>query len=703
MAAAFTSRTPVDPILKKIAFLVVLVVVAAGVLVGESYFERRWLSECHQRYENQHARRCLGQSMRIDLAHVEAAIQQLAADHDLRSIALLHDEILTLLGSVENALTVLSSGGVYNHVVCLNLEDRDTFEDTICYTRTKEDRIIIEAIELSPKIADLEANVARLVDKLREQIAAPDQASQTALRHAVTLCRKQTEATLVRARENVNKIFYDSSERLVTLGRENARIMDRTSTAQVATAGLMVFTCLIVGGVTLRHVVRILSERKAALAQLQEHHDQLDRLVGQRTAALEQLSRRYELILDSAGEGILGVDRDGNTTFVNPVAASMYGAEIDEIIGTSHHHLFHHTKADGTPYAEADCPIRKTIENGTPYRAVEDMYWRKDGTTFPVVYSSTPIFEKGELTGAVVTFQDVTERRAMEAQLTQAQKLESIGQLAAGIAHEINTPTQYVGDNTRFLRDSVQDLLRFVDKYVALLNHHEDGQDLTTKAAEIKEALEDLDIEYLNEEIPKAIEQSLQGVDRVATIVRSMKEFSHPGGSGKQPADLNKAIESTITMARNEWKYVAEMITDFDDALPLVPCLIGDFNQVVLNMIINAAHAIRDAIGDDIAQRGTITIRTRHTPGHAEVRITDTGVGMSPEVQARAFDPFFTTKEVGKGTGQGLALAHAVIVSKHGGQIDIQSEVDQGTTFTIRLPLEPETTETPDRTSVERG
>jgi len=259
--------------------------------------------------------------------------------------------------------------------------------------------------------------------------------------------------------------------------------------------------------------------------------------------------------------------------------------------------------------------------------------------------------------------------------------------LAAGIAHEINTPTQYVGDNTRFLQDSVRDLIEVVDRYIELLDPDQGPRTWDERAVEIKAALEELDIEFLKEEIPKAIEQSLEGVERVAQIVRSMKEFSHPGGDEKQTVDLNKAIESTITVARNEWKYVAEMVTEFDPALPLVPCLLGDFNQVILNMIINAAHAITDVVGKDSGEKGTITVSTRVDGAWVEIRLSDTGTGIPEKIRSRIFDPFFTTKDVGKGTGQGLAIAHTTVVKKHGGELSVESEVGHGATFVIRLPM----------------
>ena len=195
-------------------------------------------------------------------------------------------------------------------------------------------------------------------------------------------------------------------------------------------------------------------------------------------------------------------------------------------------------------------------------------------------------------------------------QLLHAQKLESIGQLAAGIAHEINTPTQYVGDNTRFLRDGVNDLLKALDQCEELVSPTKEPCRWEERAARFKAALKELDVDFLRAEIPKAVEQSLEGLERVTRIVRAMKDFSHPGAEGKEAVDLNKAIEGTITVARNEWKYVAEMVTDFDPALPPVSCLAGDFNQVILNIVVNAAHAIAGVVGMNTGKKGTITIAT---------------------------------------------------------------------------------------------
>ncbi|HKO30692.1 MAG TPA: ATP-binding protein [Nitrospiraceae bacterium] len=289
--------------------------------------------------------------------------------------------------------------------------------------------------------------------------------------------------------------------------------------------------------------------------------------------------------------------------------------------------------------------------------------------------------------GYIFMGEDITGRLVLEHELAQAQKLESIGQLAAGIAHEINTPIQFVGDNVRFLSDSFADLHAALTRYREILAAAKTGHSLPSELIETCEAeLQQADLDFLSDETPKAFAQTVEGIKRVATIVRAMKEFAHPGSHEKAVVDLNKAIESTVIVARNEWKYVADLQTNLDPLLPPVLCLVGEFNQVVLNMIINATHAIADAV-KGTGKKGMITISTTRADDSAEIRIADTGGGIPEAIRHKIFDPFFTTKDIGKGTGQGLAIARSVVVDKHGGTIGMESDVGKGTTFIIRLPL----------------
>jgi len=319
--------------------------------------------------------------------------------------------------------------------------------------------------------------------------------------------------------------------------------------------------------------------------------------------------------------------------------------------------------------------------------AVEYRFRRSDGSYAVLLDRAYIIYDSlGQPARAIGAITDVSERRQLEDQLRQAQKLEAIGQLAAGMAHEINTPIQYVSDNTRFLKESCPTIQQLIS--LAQREHQEatTGRVSPETLASLDCYLKNTDLPYLLQEIPRAVEQSLEGVQRVSRIVRAMKDFSHPGSEDKVAFDINRAVETTITVARNEWKYVAELETDLDPNLPPVLGVTGRLNQVILNLLINAAHAIQQVVGDGSRNKGKILLTTRHDQDWVELSVRDTGAGIPEGIRGRIFEPFFTTKPVGQGTGQGLALAHSVIVQEHGGRIWLDSEVGQGTTFFVRLP-----------------
>jgi PAS domain S-box-containing protein len=291
----------------------------------------------------------------------------------------------------------------------------------------------------------------------------------------------------------------------------------------------------------------------------------------------------------------------------------------------------------------------------------------------------------------VCIVRDVTERRGLEDQLLQSQKLGAIGQLAAGVAHEINTPMQFIGDNLHFAQGAIGDVLNLLEMLRTAVNDAAKEKPSPAKLAELAQAEIDLDFEYAREALPTALERSLGGVERVTKIVRAMKAFAHPESDRLTPTDLRSLIESTVMVATNEWKYVADVELSLDPTLPQVPCIGGELNQVILNLVINASHAIADVVGSS-GNKGKISISAGCTDTHAVIRVTDTGTGIPEHARSRVFEPFFTTKEVGKGTGQGLAMAYNCVVKRHRGTIDFETELGVGTTFVIRLPLSVDST-----------
>ncbi|HRE99593.1 MAG TPA: ATP-binding protein [Pirellulaceae bacterium] len=395
---------------------------------------------------------------------------------------------------------------------------------------------------------------------------------------------------------------------------------------------------------------------------------------------LFEQAERIQSILDTAPEAILTLGRDGTIASVNPAAERIFGRPIAALVGSKVSDLIPELQApDETQRLQAF--VAKNHLDARESRARH-----ADGTEFPIELIAS---ELADDRGYTWMLRDVSRRRALEAQLAHALKMESVGALAAGIAHEINTPIQYVGDNTRFLDDAFGDLDALFEAIGKLLEESSGGRVSDDTLAAVRSAADAADLDYLRDEVPQAIRQSLEGTERVAKIVRAMKEFSHPGVEEKTAIDLNRAIESTVTVSRNEWKYVAEVATDLDPDLPLVRCLPGDLNQAVLNLVVNAAHAIekRREVERNVDQLGHIAVSTRRVGDQVELRVADDGTGIPADVLPRIFDPFFTTKPVGKGTGQGLAITYSVVVEKHGGTIDVETESGRGTTFILRLPL----------------
>jgi two-component system, NtrC family, sensor kinase len=397
----------------------------------------------------------------------------------------------------------------------------------------------------------------------------------------------------------------------------------------------------------------------------------------------EMQNQKLVAAFEQAFETVIISDQDGQIQYMNPAFESLFGLPAKEVAGKNISILANAYQGNKEWQAILDFPRSGKVWRGD-VRAEH-----ANGTTLRIDTAISPVFgPERYITGLVFVMRDVTQERIAEARRHQSQKLEAIGQLAAGIAHEINTPTQFIGNNIRFLQKGFHDLMRLIEQYQTA-QAGAGNAEMAAEAFQKAESLSnEMDFGFLVTEIPAAIEGSLKGIERVTKIVGAMKEFSHPGAHEKVMTDINHAIENTIIVSRNEWKYNAEMKTDLAPDLPQIPCLVDEFNQVILNLITNAADAIRDARSVHPAdEMSVIGIRTSRNEDWVEVRVSDNGSGIPAAIRDRVFDPFFTTKEVGKGTGQGLSISYDVIVNRLGGKITFETEAGKGTTFLLQLPI----------------
>jgi PAS domain S-box-containing protein len=407
--------------------------------------------------------------------------------------------------------------------------------------------------------------------------------------------------------------------------------------------------------------------------ELEVQHTELVRVNG----LLSRSESRTRAILHTAREGIFILTLEAEVESMNPSAERMLGLGRGE--GGCCPFLDFVAEGDREAIGLALTAAAAAAPSTGPAQSAGLL--KRGGGEIPAECRITRI-DTPSGPALCVFVRDLTESRRLQLELHQAQKLEAVGRLAAGIAHEINTPVQFIGDNTRFLADAfegLREMLRRQDEAVEACCADR-RQDLAAAAAE-------LDLPYMLEEVPKTISRTLEGVRRVATIVRAMKEFAHPDQKEMVATDLNRALEATLEVARNEYKYVADVETALGP-VPLVACHAGDVNQVFLNIIVNAAHAIADMVKGTEA-RGRIRVATRSEGDSVVIEIEDTGGGIPAPIRDKVFDPFFTTKPVGRGTGQGLAIARSV-VEKHGGVIRFETEEGKGTRFQILLPVRGE-------------
>ena len=394
---------------------------------------------------------------------------------------------------------------------------------------------------------------------------------------------------------------------------------------------------------------------------------------------LEGERDRMRLVFEMAPVGILRAELDGTLTLTNPALQRMLGFSSGELGAMTTSDILHPEDRDALLGSLA---AMVAAGSRTPF-TVQGRLLNKSGATIHINLSaSVALGSGGEPLFTIAIVKDITERLRLELELRQAQKLEAVGRLAAGIAHEINTPLQFIGDNTAFVHSAFSDLMTLCGVYMRIVQPLKCTLE-PEQRAEVEQAEQTADVDYLSANVVPAFSATLAGVARVSGIVKAMKAFAHPGQIEKIHSDLNAAIDSTLIVVAHELKYVATVHTEFG-VLPLVPCFVSDLNQVFLNLLMNAAHAISDVVGGS-GDKGTISVATYTESDSVVIAISDTGTGIPPAVQPRIFDPFFTTKEVGRGSGQGLAISRAV-VQQHGGSLTFETEAGKGTTFFVRLP-----------------
>jgi PAS domain S-box-containing protein len=401
--------------------------------------------------------------------------------------------------------------------------------------------------------------------------------------------------------------------------------------------------------------------------------------------ALRQAEEQQRLLLESTGEGIYGIDLQGNCTFINPAAAEMFGFRPEEVRGKNMHALIHHSRPNGSPYPVEACPIFNAFRTGQSCRVEKEVFWRKDGTSFPVDYAAYPMRALGkEIRGAVVTFTDNTERDRMRSLLFQSEKLASIGLLSAGIAHEINNPLAYVANNLAVLHRDFKGLMEILDAYEEA--HGAVAQAAPEQAARIEALAEEHDLPYVRGNLERVLTRTREGTQRVTNIVQGLRGLARTDRPQMETAHLPELVEMGLELIRERLKrrgIAVEQDYGPDLRFRCVPTQIG---QVLLNLLTNAMQAIEESRKRGAG--GRISIRSRRVNNEVLVEVEDNGAGIDPENLEKIFDPFFTTKPVGEGTGLGLAITHG-IVTGHGGRIEVRSRPGEGTCFRVFFPGKP--------------
>jgi len=528
-------------------------------------------------------------------------------------------------------------------------------------------------------------------NKIKELVDSSEleQARELASNEETILAKKQL---LIQ----IDKIRHDYSQLLAQQVNQTNSTTMRSFQLIMLLVVILLFGILLFGIKVIRNIWSTdnklrdeIEVRTKIQLELQKYQETLEKIVEERTSELIKSEARTQAIVKNTPVAIISMDLEGNIISFNPHAESIFGYQESEILGQSMTKLIppesrqQHT--DGIQH------FIKTGESNILNQLVEAKALHQSGKTFPIELRVNVMNFDNEtfFTGMI---NDVSEQKAMRSQLLQAQKLESVGQLAAGIAHEINTPMQYITDNTVFIKEAWEDLQevqKLSNKLFQSVQEHKNDQHSVLD--ELHTLKEDIDLEYILEEMPTTLNQTLEGLQQVAKIISAMKSFSHPGKENKTATNLNTIISNTITISRNEWKYSADIESKLDDSLANIQVYPDLLGQVLLNLIVNAAHAINNKLqatdtNQAIDKNGILIVTSSQDDNQQIIEVIDNGGGINETIKDKVFDPFFTTKDVGQGTGQGLSMAYSIITEKHNGKLEFTNNNIGGTTFKISLP-----------------
>lgn len=684
-----------EPVARKVIFLVLMLVVLGVAFICMEELVRYQIFQIEADLTNQSARRNLGKVLTHKLLLIEKNIVLLGTSQDPRDLDTTHQQVHQAVIDIKKVLTVLQNGGRFDHVLPMNYRDIDEVVEPIVYKQDNASVFIMEVIDLAPKIFDVEALALSLRTAVQKSIMAPVLPENKSNTEPVAVIRKQIDALLRRSRETVDKIYYDTSIRINDLTAAKAQTIYRFQMLRNFVAVFVLAFGVIISFRSLKQIRGIIYQRERYAESLRQAHQSIYQMV----AALPV--------------GIVLISCDHTIRQINPAALQMLQADdVHQILGRKCNDVFCSITKRNSPFcagqtqsvpfgneteiktlAGATIPVIKRAINlklnneamvleafidVTSLKRAEEKVRRLNEELEQRVIERTAQFETAneQLKAALA------DLKGTQARLLQSEKMASIGQLAAGVAHEINNPVGFIKSNLHTMDGYRTDLLQLLGAYESLCTDLKNTASLDRLQAHVRQIntlRADIDIDFIHEDFEGVLRESAEGIDRVANIVQDLKNFAHMDKDELTWADINVGIESTLNIVWNELKYKAEVIKDMGE-LPEIKCYPQRLNQVFMNLLVNAGQAIE--------KKGCITISTRSANEHVVVTISDTGSGISQDHLDKIYDPFFTTKEVGKGTGLGLNVVYNVIQC-HQGIIKVHSTLGKGTTFTIQLPVEP--------------